>query len=210
MARSQRLTRFALALGSGLGLCGCAITPDPVTNAPTPGAPAVVFDIDGTLTPDVLDVFDVRPDAPTVAGDFANRGVHIVYLSARIPAFQFLIPGWLERHEFPPGAVQVTDDAEDREDVVAFKRGIVDAWQAAGWQVVAAFGDSTTDFEAYREAGIGPDRIFALRRDGEGQCQPGPWERCFDDWDDIERFLAEVAWMAGWRDAVRAGDDGPR
>lgn len=198
-----RLLRF-LFLGS-VSLCvGCTLQSDQVISAPHAGARAAVIDIDGTLTPDVMDVFDVRDRAPEVTGALEAAGVQVIYLSARVPAFQFLIPGWLERHGFPAGSVHVTESDEHREDVVIFKRDIVDAWQAAGWNIVAAVGDSTTDFEAYARAGVARERVFAVRREGDDVCQPGPWARCFDDWVAIEAFLADASrWATG------APDTGP-
>ncbi|MEE4173612.1 MAG: hypothetical protein V2I57_05115 [Xanthomonadales bacterium] len=163
----------------------------------------MILDIDGTLTPDVTAVFDVRPHAPGVAEAIEAAGLHVVYLTARVPAFQFLIPGWLERHGFPDGSVHVTESDEHRDDVVAFKAGVVDAWQAAGWDIVAAVGDSSTDFEAYLRAGVERERIFAVRREGDGACQPGPWARCFEDWKAIEDFLADAS---RWSTDARAAD----
>ena len=47
----------------GLICSACSVTPDPIDAPPHPQAPAVVFDIDGTLTPDVHTIFGVREDA---------------------------------------------------------------------------------------------------------------------------------------------------
>jgi hypothetical protein len=163
---------------------------DSVRNAPHVGARAAVIDIDGTLTPDVMAVFRVRERAAEVTNAMEAAGVQVIYLTARVPAFQFLIPGWLERHGFPEGSVHVTESDEHREDFVAFKSGVVDAWQAAGWNIVIAVGDSSSDFEAYALSGVEEERVFAVQREGATSCQAGPWARCFDSWHEIAEFLA--------------------
>lgn len=187
-------------------LCvGCTLQSDRVVFAPHDGARAVVLDIDGTLTPDVHKVFEVRPHAAGVTEAIDEAGMQLIYLTARVPAFQFLIPGWLERHGFADGRVHVTESDEHRADLVAFKTGVVDAWQEAGWEIAVAVGDSTTDFEAYARAGVARERVFAVRRDGDDACEPGPWAQCFEDWQAIEEFLSDATgWTTGAQDRERS------
>lgn len=49
---------------------------------------------------------------------------------------------------------------------------------------MAAYGDSSTDFEAYADVGIKKDQVFALQRIGETSCQPGIWAKCFSSWTE--------------------------
>lgn len=170
-------------------LSGCALPPDPVPKAPRHQAPAVVFDIDGTLTPDVLSVFQVRPHAVESAHIYADKGYEIIYLSARVKVLQSRIPGWLEKHEFPEGAVHVTETAEDKKDHAAFKARILKEYVSNGWKLAYAYGDSTTDFEAYAAAGIPQERVFALQRRSDEQPQPGTYHAHMVTWDEHLEYI---------------------
>ena len=176
---------------------GCAITPDPIEPPPRPEASAVVFDIDGTLTPDVEAIFGVREGAAESVGHYADADVRVVYLSARIAMFQFLIPGWLEEEGFPEGNLQVTESSDQREDVARFKQSVLEAFMDQGWKFVAGYGDSSTDFNAYADAGIPTDRIYALKRRGEERCQPGPWVACFGSWTELRDSVIGIATEEG-------------
>jgi len=57
---------------------------------------------------------------------------------------------------------------------------------------VAAYGDSTSDFDAYAEVGISEDRVFALRREGETSCEPGKWKKCLGGWNEHIGFIKNL------------------
>jgi hypothetical protein len=163
---------------------GCSLTPHQVEN-PTPQQNrAVVFDIDGTLTSKIHAIRTAREGAPQAVQAFADGGFHIIYLSARTPLLQFHIPHWMDQHGFPPGSIHVTESREDRRDHKGFKQRVLEAYRARGWTFVAAYGDSSTDFAAYEAAGITPERIFALQRRGESNCEPGTWSGCHESWPE--------------------------
>lgn len=123
---------------SVLLLAACAqLPPAEVPLAPGPRAEAVVFDVDGTLTPSVLAVSEVRP-----------------------------------------GAAQ-------------YKTGILDRYLTRGWHLAYAYGDSTTDFEAYAKTGITKSRVFALKRRGQNQCQDGVYQQCLDGWEQNIQFVKQ-------------------
>jgi hypothetical protein len=160
----------------------CTLAPVAVP-APTPATrQAVVFDIDGTLTPTPRALRSARPDAATAARRFADQGVQVVYLSARLRLLQSGIPDWLRAHGFPDGPVHVPQDGADSGDPAAFKTRILGAYRDKGWRFVAAYGDSSTDFQAYAAAGIPRARVFALKRVGSDACQPGAWQACLPSW----------------------------
>ena len=48
----------------------------------------MVFDIDGTLTPQNLSVFEPRPGAAQAASALSAKGYKVVYLTTRVPLFQ--------------------------------------------------------------------------------------------------------------------------
>ena len=160
----------------------CALPPADIPNAPQEKAPAVVFDIDGTLTPRPIEVWEARDNATKVVQLFADRGYKIIYLSARTKFFQADIPNWLKKEGFPDGSVNVPETAEDEKDAAHFKTRILQDFQRHGWQIEFAFGDSTTDFDAYAAVGIPKERVFALQREGETSCQKGTWHTCLTGW----------------------------
>jgi len=187
------MTRLSFALILILVVSGCALKPDPVLPAPHTRARAVVFDIDGTLTPDVKSIYSVRPDAAKAVQLYADRGFTVIYLSARIKLFQSGIPGWLQKNNFPEGPIHVPETRADAENHAAFKTRILKAYQKKGWILTDAYGDSTTDFEAYRSVGIPTQHIFALQRRGDSLCRPGDWNRCLENWGEQLDYIQKTA-----------------
>ena len=162
-------------------LCtSCALLSYEIQKTPLKPDEAVVFDIDGTLTPSPSAIFTAREDAAKAVNLFANKGYKIIYLSARPTFFQAGIPNWLKENRFPEGSIHVPQTAEDSSDHAAFKKRILFSHKAKGWKFVAAFGDSSTDFEAYADAGI--THVFALQRAGASECQPGKYVECWSSW----------------------------
>ncbi len=172
---------------------GCALQPAEIPQAHQQFNLAVVFDIDGTLTPDLLSISTPREDAATAVQHYAANGYAIVYLSARVRWLQSGIPDWLADNGFPPGIIHVPQRFSESSDPVPFKSRILNAYQSKGWQLFAAYGDSSEDFEAYHNAGIDPGRIFALRGSNKESCQPGIWAACLATWSthlsDIQQTL---------------------
>ena len=163
--------------------------------APIPGAPpeqqahAVVFDIDGTLTPRVFAVFDARPDAANAVNTFAGKGYAIFYLSTRTRWLSAGIPGWLDKHHFPKGSVHVAQSDEDRRHPYDFKKRKLEEFIDRGWVLEFAYGDSSTDFAAYADVGIPKERVFALLRNGAPGCEGGDWNACLYGWTQHLEFI---------------------
>lgn len=161
---------------------GCVLPPSDIPLAPHQDSPAVVFDIDGTLTPDLLSIHTPRKGSAQAVQHYADNGYAIIYLSARVRWLQSGIPEWLEENGFPNGNVHVPQTFSERNDSVTFKSRILNAYQSKGWQLFSAYGDSSTDFEAYNSADIPSNRVFALKRNDEDACQPGIWAACLPSW----------------------------
>lgn len=181
---------FATSLS--LVCSACTLTPHEIQTATAEQDQAVVFDIDGTLTTRIHAIRDARQGAVAAVQAYAEAGYLVVYLTARTPLFQFHIPGWLERHDFPAGPIHVTESREHRSDLAAFKQGVLEDYRAHGWTLVAAYGDTVTDFEAYAGAGLPRARVFALRREGETTCDPGAWTACFATWPEQMDVIGEL------------------
>ncbi len=185
MPKLLRARRYSLlgVTALAVALAGCVHLPAVVVPQAAVGAQGlVVFDIDGTLTPTVARIFSVRPDASAVARRYAEQGHQIVYLTARAPVLQGMLPGFLSRHGFPPGALVAPTSRAEHRAPAAFKARVLDDFRAHGWDIAAAYGDSSSDFAAYARAGIPRERVFALRRVGAAHCQAGAWITCLPGW----------------------------
>lgn len=177
-----------------LQLAGCAlIPPADIPSISAEQRQVVVFDIDGTLTPRDMFVFEARPRAADAVEAIATKGYTIVYLTTRIPMFQSILPNWLRDNGFPVGTLHVAQTAEERSDPTRFKAEVLDRYNKAGWRLAYAYGDSTTDFDAYAKAGMPKERVFALRRRFSKDCTGGAYQSCLNGWVDhlpyIEREI---------------------
>lgn len=163
--------------GDGSGATGLLV----VTPKDTP---AVVFDIDGTITVSDGEVFKeieallerrsyepkVRAGAAAVAQKWAERGYLVVYLTARPDNLRGITTKWLAAKGFPPGPVFFADrirDAVPGEAVAAHKRAVL-ARLAPALRFVAGYGNASTDVDVYREAGIPEERRFVVSRPRTG------------------------------------------
>jgi phosphatidate phosphatase PAH1 len=162
-----------------------------VPSPPSPDSRFVVFDIDGTLTPHNLLVRQARADAAKAVGAFASKGYAIVYLTTRVPQFQGALPGWLKDRGFPAGHLHVAQNPEEREHAAEYKSRVLNEYISRGWRLAYAFGDSSTDFEAYQRAGLPKGRIFALKRKGSDACEPGEYGTCLEGWTEYLPTLDE-------------------
>ncbi|MDP1864348.1 MAG: HAD family acid phosphatase [Thiobacillus sp.] len=160
---------------------GCVQLP-PVPIPDPPVGQVVVLDIDGTLTPHNLSVFEARPDADKVVAAYVRKGYKIVYVTTRVPAFQSGLEKWLKKYNFPSGPVHIAQNDQERKMPATFKAEILRTYTKANWHLSYAYGDSSTDFLAYMSAGIPQGRIFALKRQGSEDCEGGGFALCLDEW----------------------------
>ena len=189
----RHLARLIIALS----VCGCAKIPQVDVPSPSPSqGHAVVLDIDGTLTPQDTAVHEARPGAAEAIQALSAKGYKIIYLSTRIPLFQAGLPNWLRQNGFPGGSIHVAQSAEERDQADRFKARVLASYRQLGWRLAYAYGDSSTDFAAYAEAGIPRERVFGLKRRDSKNCQPGIYRMCLDGWTEhlpyIERDIASV------------------
>ena len=173
-----------------LSLLGCSLVP-PV-QIPDPsyaGQSAIVSDIDGTLTPALPSVYEVRPDAAQALRALSDKGYSIIYVTTRIPLFQSGLPHWLQDKGFPEGSLHVAQSSAERSDPEAFKANLLKEYVKRGWTLEYAFGDSSSDFAAYSEAGIPIERVYALKRRGSEDCLEGAYARCLDGWTEYLPYI---------------------
>jgi phosphatidate phosphatase PAH1 len=166
-------------------LCsGCWLKSTEIESPPPKQTQAVVFDIDGTLTPDVFSFKTVRPDAAKAAQLYAKKGYKIFYISARSILAQSMIPDWLKKNGFPDGNIQVPKPNEELMNDEKFKIQIMDQLKKEGWKLDYAYGDSPIDFDAYAAEKIPQEHVFALQRNSEKECLKGVkggWAECLKE-----------------------------
>jgi phosphatidate phosphatase PAH1 len=155
-----------------------------------------VLDIDGTLTPENIDVYEPRPGAADALSALSKKGYKIIYVTTRVPLFQSGLPDWLRQNGFPTGSLHVAQTDEDRDHAENFKARILASYVQLGWNLAYAYGDSSTDFAAYAEVGIPRERVFALKRRGSKDCLAGIYQTCLEGWTEhlpyIEREIAST------------------
>ncbi len=183
------------ATGTSTG--GTTLAVDSSESGTTAGAcelelPAIVTDIDETLTISdaefIMQIGDgtydpvEREGAAELITAYADLGSRIMYLTARSEDIVLLGTGetareaterWIMEHGFPndPETTVVVLSPMFVIDAAAaeFKTGALMDQQAAGWRFDYAYGNATSDIEAYANAGIDTAVTFIIgEHAGEG------------------------------------------
>ncbi len=163
-----------------------------------PGTPVVLSDVDGTLTTSETEEFfdllsgalpDVRPGAPEALQALAAAGYHPIYLTSRPEFLGTRTQQFIHDRGLPPGIVHTSlnytgalgDAAIEQKtaELAAFAaRGLVPAW---------VFGNTSSDADAYDNAGIQPleQRVFVEYDDTHGG-------RRIESWQDLVGELQAV------------------
>lgn len=163
--------------------------------------PAVLFDVDGTLTVDDGELFEdllggtaqVFAGAAAVAHRWAAKGYLIVYVTGRPYPLRAHTRRWLEANGFPHGPLFTPDrlraGVPSAEGVGAYKREILTELQRRGVTFARAYGNAATDVCAYVQAGIAPERTWIVgNRPGcDGHPAPHPLASYVDHLADVER-----------------------
>ena len=150
------------------------------------GGSIVVFDVDGTLTTDDGEVFeeallgrraDMHEGAVDVVRWYASRGVQPVYVTGRTYHLQELTRAWLESSGFPPGPLHTTDDVRSAlpgSRVQTYKQRFLAELDDAGFAIVAAYGNASSDICAYASAGVSPSATFIIGPNAGHACEGHP------------------------------------
>lgn len=177
------------AVAVGLGV-GCRPLPPPPPPPPS-GDPVVVFDIDGTLTDDELSETP-HPGAADAVQAYVDKGYDVVYVTARWDlVFRASTESWLADNGFPEEelymapSLLVTDDSR-----VDYKTEALTDIEADKAQVAYAYGDSSSDFDAYANVAVPSSKVFALERASATACQAGTWAACLPDYVDHLSYIA--------------------
>lgn len=140
------------------------------------GMQVIVTDIDGTLTTSdwqaVQDIIfgasaEMYPDANTAIQQFGKKDYRMVYLTGRPELVTRYSRNWLMDHDFPLGTVHVTDDIAQtmptEAGVQKFKADFLAGLQSTvKLQLIAGFGNATTDIGAYYAVNLPKDKVFII------------------------------------------------
>ena len=162
------------------------------------GARLTVFDIDGTLTTSdlelvkdvITDVFEpilrgtyvptAHPYARELVEERERRGGIPIFLTGRPYWLTKSSREWLSGLRFPSGALHTTDsNGEALTGVAAYKAAFLNSLKAQGFVLEAAYGNATTDIDAYAAAGIPKADTFIIGKNGgksgtRGACAANP------------------------------------
>jgi hypothetical protein len=154
---------------------------------------AVVFDIDGTLTQDVADLFTVHPGAVEAVTAYQDLGYVVVLVTARPWWARWATWAWLRLNHFPTANLEMRTAPRlyfDDNSTTNYKRRVLSEFVAGRqFDFVYGYGDSTSDFMAYETTPV--DNVFALkRRFTQGNCLPGRWIECLQDYrEHVEVYI---------------------
>jgi len=166
-------------------------------------SPVVIFDIDGTLTRSDRELTSqllskiskgkytprIRAGAKSLAWEWFRHGVLPIYLTGRPDTLHAITRNWLQQQGFPPGPLLLANRLRDakptRGGVGEFKRQELERLiKTRSLQIVAAYGNASTDRFAYQEAGIPIEGLFLF-----GEHPPGgPYQRL----DDLSAHILSI------------------
>ncbi len=164
-----------------------------------PGAKAVVFDIDETLTTDdleqVLDytgieAADARGGAAELVNSYVAKGYHPLFVTARTYWYAKGSRHWLSDHLGVPEATLRTTLSNETGlfKTAEYKTQVLEEVQAAGMEIVRAYGNATTDIEGFANAGVPLSEIYVVG-DNAGEMGSQPI-LTGDYWDHLETVVA--------------------
>ncbi|WP_440056959.1 LNS2 domain-containing protein (plasmid) [Pseudoalteromonas sp. T1lg65] len=140
-----------------------------------PNTPAVLFDIDGTLTESDaeavgdytgIDRADEKEGAYTLVRRYLDLGYQPVYLTARVYWYAKGTRDWLKWVGLPQGFLRTSLSNETSMFRTAeYKIEQIQQLQRQGLNIVRAYGNAKTDAEAFIRAGLGAENSFTIGGD---------------------------------------------
>lgn len=154
----------------GLSIRYAVLEPEPscgshyTYNLPA-GTKVIITDIDGTMTLSddelIQQISDGNHDPAEKMGSvaltqaWAAKGYQFVYLTARPHMFRTETRQWLIEHGYADGPIITAPQLVFGESARMYKRAWVNrVANELGWDVVAAYGNATSDIDAYEDAAI--------------------------------------------------------
>ena len=166
----------------------------------------VVFDIDGTLTTGDSELIDdalggdidARGGAKAVVDHWQQTGHVVVFLTGRPYMYNRSTRRWLDAKGFPKGpmatANSIGEAVPSESGVGAFKL----AWlkslvEVAGLDIVAAYGNASTDICAFAKAGIPPASTYIIDNEQTSCAGHDPINRIPDYVQHLQHLLQKQA-----------------
>jgi len=155
---------------------------------------AVIFDIDGTLTYDTIDLLLARTGAQEAIQTYLDLGYEVALITARATILEPPTIFYLRLWGFPWRDVFTSFSpcilTQDQETIDYKVKAIQDFQTNLGLDFKYGYGDSTTDFAAFSQTGMDKSKVFALRRIcTQEECLPGNWTECLDDYEDHLAYI---------------------
>lgn len=164
-----------------------------------PGTPIIVSDVDGTLTTSETEEYgallggttpEVQPGAPEALGALVDAGYHIMYLTARPEFLVGRTREFVQQRGLPRGLVHTTLGLTGAlgSAAVGFKSGELEALAARSLVPSYAFGNTSSDGDAYENAGIAPldRRIFVQYDDTWGGRRIESYEELVPEFEAVD------------------------
>ncbi|WP_244951615.1 LNS2 domain-containing protein [Pseudoalteromonas luteoviolacea] len=140
-----------------------------------PNTPAVLFDIDGTLTESDaeqigdytgIDRADQKEGAYSLVRRYLDLGYQPVYLTARVYWYAKGTRDWLNWMGLPQGFLRTSLSNETSLFRTAeYKISEINYLKSQGLNIVRAYGNAKTDAEAFIRAGLGAQNSFTIGSD---------------------------------------------
>ncbi|TMO59545.1 LNS2 domain-containing protein [Pseudoalteromonas aurantia] len=140
-----------------------------------PNTPAVLFDIDGTLTEsDVEQIGDYtgikraepKEAAYALVRRYIDLGYQPIYLTARVYWYAKGTRSWLSWMNLPQGYLRTSLSNETSLFRTAeYKTTQINQLKAKGLNIVRAYGNAKTDAQAFINSGVGASNSFTIGED---------------------------------------------
>ncbi len=112
----------------------------------------------------------VRMGAENATHSVLQKGIFPIYLTGRPENITSLTRDWLSRNQFAEGVLKLAPSLHDvipKDDGVGqFKFRVLSEMKALHLSVVEAYGNATTDINAYENFGVPKERTFILGKHG--------------------------------------------
>lgn len=139
----------------------------------SPGRQVVLADIDETITLSDEEIFLQIPDesydqrkreySVELTQAWADKGYQMIYLTARPHVFRAETRAWLTHHGYAQGPIITAPELvlgdSARQYKLEWTSRLIDD---LSWDIVAAYGNSESDIEAYAEAGLDKAITFII------------------------------------------------
>lgn len=169
----SRMINLTIAILIALSILGAS-----ASTASAAGNDVVVFDIDGTLTNEAIS-FVPHFSAVKAVRTYLAKGYSVVYLTGRPAFLESSTRAWLALSGFPNRPLYMAPAIYlDDNDLINYKTNALATIELGSAEVRYAYGDSSTDFAAYANAGVPQASTWALKRVLSSTCESGAWNAC--------------------------------